>query len=249
MINKIQFIKKIDAMATAGCAVPLKLNEKYLDIIIENAYMWIREEYHYACTEEYLIIDHKVFQSESFIANRQIPLPDNVYSVVGVREINSRHSIGDFSIHTDRIRKFIYSSFTNDGVGAGSTDLPVYIMSKASYMDFLATSLTLKAVSYNFNHHSHKLTITGRNPSGSTVSQIWTFLDIEELYDTYIFQQLVLAKVLYEFEFVFSVVDVNLIGGYRVNSDAYSRRADKIMEYVERKIQESNSMSLPPSFF
>lgn len=248
-MNKINFIKKINAMATAGCAVPLKLNEKYLDILIDNAYMWLREEYHFAVTEEYLIIDHNVYQSEEFSATRQIPLPENVYSVVGVREINSRHSMGDFSIHTDRIRKFIYGSFTNDGVGAGSSDLPVYIMSKASYMDFLSTSLTLDAVSYNFNHHSHMLTITGRNPSGSTASQIWTFLDVEQLYSTYIFQQLVLAKVLYEFEFVFSVIDVNLIGGYRINSDAYSRKADKIMEYVNKKVEDSNSMSLPPSFF
>jgi len=224
------------AELTQSCALPYSLNPAEIKRIIDRAARWFYDNFQYAVEEGYLAVPLEVYQHPSFLANRKIQMPDCIVSVYEVREVTGIGIIGqpdrDFSDSKLLGAEIFLSPFQGDNL--------VYRTAMYSYFD-LAKAYDLELIAYDWNRHSKRVTILGRNPHRNTFFRVMTKIPEESLYDAEIFIRYVLADAKINLGRTLQVFNYNLPGGVQINFDAIKQDGVQELADIKQEIDDQNS--------
>jgi len=225
-----ELIFEVNAELTNSCALPYSLNPAEITRIIARATRWFYENYQYAVEEGFLAIPLEIYEHPTFIANRKIQMPDCIVSVYELREINGSSMIGqpggDFSDSKLLGAEIFLSPFQGDNL----------VYRTAMYSMFnLAEAYKLETIAYDWNRHSKRITILGRNPRKNTYARVMTKIPKEALYEAEIFIRYVLADAKINLGRTLQVFNYNLPGGVQINFDGIKQ--DGVQELADIKIE------------
>lgn len=233
-MTKYELTEMIKDELTVACALPYNLPDMEYERIIKQARNWFRSHYEEAVEFRYYILENKIFRDERFKKDRVVILPDCIVSVTETKELKSNGNIGwgaDFSLD----RMLAHELFLNNSEITGD-DLVMQV-AYASFVD-LTKAFFLDRVSYQFNEHTHKLVIRGRDPKYHVVLE--TYVDIPEdaLYDDWYFQRYCTAMAKMSLGRILGVFEFNLPGGVSINYDIYTREGTEELEKLKEEIQD-----------
>jgi hypothetical protein len=240
-MTKYEFIQMIKDELTVACALPYNLPEMEYERIIKQARNWFRSHYEEATEFRYYIIENATFKTAGFKTDRTIILPDCIMAVTDTKELKSNGSTGwgsDFSLD----RMLAHELYINNSEITGD-DL-VMQTAYSSFVD-LTKAFFLDRISYQFNEHSHKLIIKGRDPKYHVVLE--TYVDIQEefLYDDWYFQRYCTAMSKISLGRMLGLFDFNLPGGVSINNDIYTSEGNDELADIKTQIDDKQ----PPDWF
>lgn len=242
-MTKEEFLSLVNDEVTSDCAVPFNVPTKTVERIIGTTLKWFYREYEYALEDRYLVIDEGYENGELFIKERAIKLPECVYSVFSVRVNNSNYLFGEMN------RDFTYEKFIVDQSSVDSLTLSpsnvTYSTFMLLYLD-VVDQLTFQAVSYNFNHLTRKLVLSGEIRSKALICTVSKKVPPENLFDDELFLKYVVGKVKQSLGRALGTVKMQLIGNAEIDFDALKEEGKEEVQEVIDKIKDDDS---PDYFF
>lgn len=239
-----EFLYKISKRMSFDCGLPVNVNEQTINGYIDECSEFFYEKYPDALESKYLIISLENFNSDTFKSERQILLPDCIHSIADLTETNQNSGAGIYNDINPDYRKLNITMANGGRLGVlGNKDAMLYRLVDASYADFINSNFVLKTISFDFNRYTHRLVIKGRDPKTDLVADVYVKIPIENLYDSVFFFKYLLAHLYRQVDLVLSFVEINAIGGNRLNTSKLERISDTYMKEVEDEIEDANDGS------
>ena len=150
------FIESVIIEVTEGRSIPVSPKKPRLNSIIDTAIKYFKENDDESVEFEYIIIPNSVVSTPLFKAKRQIQLPKCVEAITGLEEMNSL--LGSRNINPD-YRK---TNLNYHLALSGDSDQMLYGVVASYYADFMR-NFVIKDVTFEYNSHTHMLTVVGRD--------------------------------------------------------------------------------------
>lgn len=234
-----EFYASVQDALTASCAIPFQINGKELERITILSAKWFWANYEYALQERYLVIPRTIFNEERYKKERSIKLPECVFSVLGVKKLKeefgsstSWDGTADFSIE----RVFLSNSNSMGEI----TDNLLYYVTQMYWLDVASHVLT-HTISYNYNHNTQMLWLSGETPDRDIVVNCDVKIPIENLINDEKFYRYVVAKCKVQLSRMLGTFDFTLVGDVKINFDSLRDEGKEEIEEIKEEIKSSSS--------
>lgn len=250
-----EIIKEINDALSAACQIPFTVPKKELSRIVKDAKEYFYKIYEDSIEEMYIAIPASAFKNNGFsdgidnnsntitkknLTNNRgvITLPDAVFSVYGVFELNrfsgedggfgsNSFSAGDPDLSID---KFIYSNLY--GAGLGSENLMYYVINE-KFIDN-ARQVLQAQISYKYNRLTNKLRFTGKLPKYDVILEVGVKIPDCDLFKDDMFIKYCTAKAKIQLARILGTFNYNLPGNITINYDMISSEGkEELTEVVE----------------
>lgn len=243
-MTRSQFISKVSRRISSDCGIPVNLSVDLIKDIIDDSKEWFYENFDGAIQSEYVVISGDLISTDLFKAKRQILLPECVRYIYELRKAGAGHaaSVGFSTATNPDFRKL---SYVVNGYGnryAARYDL-VYSLTEMWRSQFLNNHLALNTIRYDYNHNTNIMTLLGHNSGYDMIAEAGIDIDDESLYSNIFFFKYVLAELYQQAEIILSIVDVNLVGGNKINTQVLGKMHDKYMKEIERELDDQGKTS------
>ena len=230
-MNLNEFIADINSELSISCAIPIKLPEERIKVIINNAKDWAFDNYQYAVEEKLIIVPEALFQTAEFRATRAIKLPSDVISIFDFREMIGAGIIGpnqgDFSQNRMMAADIYLNPFGSDNL--------MYRTIMFSMYD-LARTYMLETIAFAYNKNSKKLLVKGRTPPRAAALHAYVKLADNELFDDELFRRYVKAKAKINLGRMLGTFNFTLIGGITINFDLIKSEGQEELQEIKDQI-------------
>jgi hypothetical protein len=237
---KDEFIQEIQDEITVGCSLPFSVPKKEIERIIKYGEKWIYKKYEDAVEERYYTIKVSQLNDANFKAYRTIQLPECIYSVNTLTQINQGFgssnpfsNMADFSLEK--------ALFKNINDLSNSTEALMEYVVYESFIDLSQHMLT-HPVSYNYNRITRDLVILGETPTSDLVLQVYNKVPLEDLMEDEIFYRYCVAKAKTQLARILGAFDFKLPGGVSINYDTYKEEGVNELEKLEEELKSDEGM-------
>lgn len=238
-MTRQEFISTVNDEVTADCALPFKVPEKSINRLIDKmAKKWFYRNYEHALEERYLVIETGYQNGDLFKKEKSIKLPECIYSVYSVRKEGGNYLFGDAN------KDFSYEKFIVDQSGIDSLDLApenlVYSTFHLMYLDTIE-QFTHQAITFSYNHLTHKLTLNGKVSSSPIVATVAKKISDEDLFDDEYFLKYVVGLVKKNLGRALGTAKMPLIGNADIDFGDIKQEGMDEMNEVEEDIKGEDS--------
>lgn len=229
-MNLTELIADVTSELTISCAIPLKLPEERIKVLINNAKDWAYDNYQYAVEEKIIVVPATLFTTAEFKATRAIKLPDYVISIYDFREMTGAGIIGpnqgDFSQNRMMASDIYLNPFGSDNLMYRTIMFSMYDLAK-TYM--------IETIAFGYSKNSKKLLVKGRTPPRDAAIHAYVKLSDEALFDDELFRRYVKAKAKINLGRMLGTFNFTLIGGIQINfADIKSEGQEELSEIKEQ---------------
>lgn|SRR5574343_2357 len=225
------FISFVSDELTVSGSLPAVLNENEIKRIIVNAKGYFYESYYEGLELQHYIIRKETFETPEFKKTRSIVLPDMIYKVTDFRELKNFGTIGtmdrDFGVGKLLASEIFMSSFIGDDLVMMVANQQFFDLTKAFY---------IQTVSYDFNAHTHKLKVLGRDPQFDMYLMAGIKMPDESLFSNYYFRRYCVAMAKISFARVLGLYQFPLIGGVQLNPDLFRQEGETELAEIKEKM-------------
>ena len=230
------FIKLVLTTVTKGKRIPTQPNKEQLDAILTNSLRWFKQNDDESHQQEYIVIGQSNFSTPLFKEKRCVQLPKCVESIVKLQDSGALFSFSGIS------GGFAGSTgFNRAMMIGGNSDNMLYAVTATMYDDFIKSNFILRTTSFGFNPHSKLLNIEGHDPIYDLIASAYVHIDDESIFENDRFHRYVQGMIYQDFEDVFGLNEIKLLGGGRINSSKLGSKGEKMVEKVEKEIIEARS--------
>ncbi|OQB39638.1 MAG: hypothetical protein BWY04_01550 [candidate division CPR1 bacterium ADurb.Bin160] len=236
-MTEAEFIKEIQDEITGSGSLPAVLNQNEIKRVIRQAEMYFSDRYQYSVQKQHYILKKSVFKIKQFRKSRTIRMPDNVVSVVAVKEINGIGRLGtidpDFAENRLLASEIFISSFLGDDLVMRTAQGQFFDLSKSFFID---------KIRYDFNKNSKQLKIEGRDPRYDVMIDTWTKIPLDKLYDDYYFLRYCTAKCKISYGRILGAYQYQLPGEVQINAEMFKSEGEEEVQWILEQIQEEDVM-------
>lgn len=220
---------RVTAHGKIGCGM---FTDEDVSAIIDNTINKFSNESNLSQQEINFVIDYSVFQTNQFTGTYTLILPDNIYSVHEIKEINSRMNSMNMSMSAIQDKFLAYS------LNAYSVNNGLDIVMRASYESTwdIAKSFMLGNIPFSYNENDHSLVLK-RKPNNSVMVRGHVNIDPEKLFDNYLFQDYVTAKVKLLLCDVLDFINSPMPGGFNFDTSNIRSTAESEIDKIEDKLK------------
>lgn len=230
-MNLTELIASVNSELSISCAIPIKLPEDRIKILIKDAKDWAYDNYQYAVEEKLIVVPSVLFTTTEFKATRAIKLPNEVISIYDFREMTGAGIIGpnqgDFSQNRMMAADIYLNPFGSDNL--------MYRTIMFSMYD-LARTYMLETIAFAYNKNSKKLVVKGRTPPRNAAIHAYVKLADEDLFDDELFRRYVKAKAKMNLGRMLGTFNFTLIGGITINFAEIKAEGQEEMAEVKEQI-------------
>lgn len=236
-MTRDEFIQFISDDLTASGSIPVSLNTKEIERIIDAEKEWVFREWRDSFEEKWTVLPPQTFKTQEFKASRTIQLPDCVLAIKEFREIKDGgrlFGISDPEFSMDRVMAadLWLSPFSSDTI--------TYRTIQWSFWD-LTKSFQLNEIQYKFNVNTHRLNVLGRTPDSGVLIRCLCKIEDSRLFEDPIFRRWVIAKCKISMARILGTFTLNLIGGITVNADMWKSEGQEELTELKEKMKSDNA--------
>lgn len=229
-MTKQELIDQVSAEITASCAIPFSPPQKEIERLIDLERRWFHREYRNATQQAYYVLDKSYYDTDEWTNTRTFQMPSCVMAIRYVYELTSGQRV--FGIH-DPDLTFDRLMAADLYLTPLSSDQITYRTIQWSFWD-LAKQFNLRDIQHGFNINTHRLIITGRDPSESLWLTTLNTIPDEDLYEDPIFIKWIIARGKMQLARIIGTFDFNLIGNIKINyADIRSEGSEELKELKE----------------
>lgn len=235
-MTRKELILDIIAEITFSNALPGKINDQEAERIIKKATTFFYNNTRDAKEPVKLYIERGNFQAASFQTQHRIILPDCIYAIDEVRDLNMPLS-----------QSLVKGAIGLTGVIGAEMWLAPFLgnglSSVASMYNFYDQANQFTKTSYftNYNYNTKCLTFEGSVPHGDIVCHGFKVIPDHKLYDDPMFQRYVRALAKVENSQLLSVVkSFPLPGGIKLDYSDIKSTSDEEFKSVKEDIEANN---------
>lgn len=232
-MTKQDLIGLVNGEITASCSIPFSVPTAELERIIDLEAKWMWREYRDAVQDAWYILDKSYYDTNEWKNTRTFQLPYCVMAVKTLIEMTSGSRV--FGIH-DPDMSFDRLMAADLYLTPLSSDQITYRTIQWSFWD-LARQFNLKDVQHDFNINTHRLIITGRDPTESLWLTTLNQIPIEDLYEDPVFIKWVIAKAKIQLARIIGTFNYTLIGGVQINYADIRAEGKEELEELKEKIR------------
>jgi hypothetical protein len=233
-MTRSEFIEKIRSDVSEDYSISLALKPKRIDTIINNTLRHFWQHYEPATQTEYIILDVKMFQTESFKNTRRIKLPKCVRAVYECKETNGGLFINNINPDYRKTGNFWGTAVM------GNSDNMVYAVTAQFYYDF-TRKFVLRDIGFDYNDLSNDLLIQGRDPNIDVILVARINLDEEDVFNSDLFYRYVRAEAKKSLGTIGSIFDFKLIGETTLNISQIKDDGKEELAECKEEIKRNNS--------
>jgi hypothetical protein len=237
MTTRVAFINEVVDDITEGKTIPVSPNESRINGIIDRALKFFKEKSDDGVEFEYIILKSEAFSTDLFRAKRQVQLPECVESITNVRKLGNVLGGGNGEIYKD-YRKSNFNAAVLAG-GGKSQDM-LTAVTQQFYNDFL-NNFQLRTVGYEYNSHTHMLTIIGMDPRESMIADAYVHVPDEAFFNMDMFFRYVVGKCKESFASSFSFIKQKTIGGREINVSEIRSDGKEMIKEVKQEIKDQEN--------
>lgn len=229
-MTKQELIDQVSAEITASCAIPFAPPQKEIERLIDLEKRWMHREYRGAVQQAYYVLDKSYYDTDEWTNTRTFQMPSCVMAIRYVYELTSGQRV--FGIH-DPDLTFDRLMAADLYLTPLSSDQITYRTIQWSFWD-LAKQFNLRDIQHGFNINTHRLIITGRDPTESLWMTTLNSIPDEDLYEDPIFIKWIIARGKMQLARIIGTFDFNLIGNIKINyADIRSEGSEELKELKE----------------
>lgn len=232
-MNRSELIKKVTNRVTAngkiGCGM---FTNDDVSSIIDIAINKFENESNMSQQEINFIVDYSVFQTNEFKGTYTLILPNNIYAVHEIKEIKSMMNSMNLSSTA------IQDKFLAYAMNAYSVTNGLDIVMRASYESTwdIAKSFMLGDIPFSYNENDHSLVIK-RKPTSSVMIRGHVNIDPEKLFDNYLFQDYVTARVKLLLCDLLDFINSPMPGGFQFETSNIRSSAESEIDRIDEKLK------------
>lgn len=231
-MTKQELINTVNAEITASCSIPFSVPDKEIERIIDLEKKWMFREYRDAVQNAWYVLDKRYYDTDEWTNTRTFQLPECVMAIKVVYEMTSGQRV--FGIH-DPDLTFDRLMAADLYLTPLSSDQITYRTIQWSFWD-LAKQFNLRDIQHNFNINTHRLIITGRDPSESLWVATLNMIPDEDLYEDPVFIKWIIAKAKIQLARIIGTFNYTLIGGIQINYSDIRAEGKEELEELKHKI-------------
>lgn len=240
-MKKSEFIDYIHNRVTingkVACGV---LTDKDIEMVIATAIDKFNFESGFTHQELFFIVDYSIFSTKKFKDSYTLILPENIYSVHSVKEVNNGYgNLGDFNPTALGDKMMAYSMFADSIRGSGDMVMRVSLEAQID----LAKQFLLNEIPFSFNETDNSLVLK-RRPKTSIAIKSYVNIEESKVYDNYLFKDYVFAKCRILLGEILSFYDVPMPAGFTLNVSDMVSNAENIIDQIEEKLLGYNPVNI-----
>lgn len=223
---------------SAGCGTTLSLTSKQLDRLIDDVLDWFYHTYEHSVQTSYLILPAALFETAEWRCNREVFLPPTVEAIYNCWTDSTRgpgyigDANGDFAVS----RLLATEVYLSTAIGEGLLN---YVAYRAMYN--LSQSLVTNLVNFEYNAHTHRLFISGRNPGSNLILQTAERVPAEALFSFPLFRRYVVGRSLMQLGRIIGLVNYPLAGSVELNFSMLRDDGQQMIEKVEEDLRSAQT--------
>lgn len=259
-----ELTKRINQQMTLNCQIPFSLPTAAIAQIVGEAKRYFYNAYEDAVEEVFLSCPWEVFRHDSFrlgLTNKTMDknkiqksetrkdrgvlvMPDNVFSVLRIYQLNRFSGEAGWGAGTRLnggnidygIQRMFASSMYNDRLPMAADNL-MYWTCNWYFFD-TARQLLQEMHSFSYNRLTHKLRFTGELPRFSCVFQTLCTIPDCDLYNDDLFFRYCVAMCMKHMSRILGMFQYNLPGNVSINYDMYSQWGDTELQEIKDEIEQ-----------
>lgn len=232
--------------------LPFSLPVKAFPRIIRDSASWFYRECSDATIEKWYGIKRHDLE-EDLSKNKTIRLPDDIESVMEIKQVNATHS---FATLARFMREPIMFASTMNMLGSGGSamqglgnpyrmtdrDIAFEECFTRMYEYSLLKTLLLKGVRFDFNPFSKELNLLGRVDTDIVLSTL-TRIPLCKLYNDVRFRQYVCANAIKRIKKIVGMFDFQYPGDVKINFDELESEGKERVKEIEEEIKSESDAS------
>jgi len=235
-MTRSAFIDRIIDEITEGKSIPASPKLDRIGTIVNNSLRFFKEKDDEGVEFEYIVLKKTVFETPLFKNRRQIQLPSCVEAITNVQRMGN--VLGGRNSEVDKDYRKTYFNFAL--ATSGNSEEMLTGVTQQFYEDFL-TNFHLRTVGYEYNSHSHMLTIVGKDPVETMIAQSYVHLPDESFFEMDRFFRYVTGMCKISFATTFSFVRQKTIGGREINVSDIKQDGKDLVKEVKDEIRDQQN--------
>lgn len=227
------FVNLVVNECTENGAIPAAPKLPRINSIIDLAARFFWENSDEAVSTEYIIIPSKITETPLFKAKRMVQFPKCVEAIMGLQETGAIMNTGSMNVNPD-YRKTNFNYYLAVG---GDSDTMLYGVMASYYSDFIR-NFVVRTITFDFNPHTHMLTVLGRDAFVDMVAVAAVHIPLDGLMDYELFLRYVIGKCKVSFASTFGFVEAKLIGGLKIDLASIKEDGKEMIAEVKTRIEE-----------
>lgn len=231
-MTRSAFINAVVDDITEGKSIPASPKSERVKTIIDRAIKYFKEQDDEGVEFEYAIISKDAFETDLFRSRRQIQFPSCVEAVTNIRRTGN--VLGGRNTEIDKDYRKAYFNFAV--ATSGNSREMLTGVTQQFYNDFLM-NFQLNSVGYNYNSHTHMVTIIGKDPIESMIAEMYVHLPDEGYFEMDRFFRYVTGKCKESFATTFDFVKQKTIGGREINVTQIRSDGKDLIKEVKEELK------------
>lgn len=232
-MTRAAFIDAVVDDITEGKSIPASPKEARVKTIIDRALKYFQEQDDEGSEFEYCVLARTAFETDLFRKRRQIQLPTCVEAVTNVQRLGN--VLGGRNNEVDKDYRKTYFNFALATSGNSSEMLTG--VTQQYYNDFLG-NFYLRTVGYEYNSHTHMLTILGKDPVENMIASMYVHIPDEAYFEMDRFFRYVTGMCKKSFSSTFDFVKQQTIGGREINTSQIRQEGLDLIKEVKDELKE-----------
>jgi hypothetical protein len=238
-----EFIDLIQSDVTVGGALPKNLPDHSIRQFVETrAAKWFWQNYQYAVSKMYYLINKEVFQTEEYTNYKYLELPCEIQSITWIYKLSNQNllqlgiNVPNLSVNLGVTNQPYLSSYVTT-IG----ELGIYKTQIDSMADML-NQLNLYTTKFHFNQITHRLNIL-TNVEHHLVLEAYVNIPLENLMADHYFLRYCTGWAKMQQGRMLGHFDFTLPGGIKYNSSELVSDGKEEMQKVEEELKNMSTSS------
>lgn len=243
MISMEEFIDFVQTDITVGGALPKNLPDHTIRQFIETrASKWFYQNYQYAVSKMYYLIDKAAFSTDQYTNFRYIELPCEIQSIVWIYRLQNQNllqlgiNVPNLSVNLGVTNQPYLSSYVTT-IG----ELGVY-KAGIDYLADMLNQMNLYTIKFHFNQLTHRLNVL-TNVENHLILEAYVNVPLENLMVDHYFLKYVTAWAKLQQGRMLGQYNFTLPGGITFNSADMVSQGQTEMKEVEDEIKAMSNSS------
>lgn len=232
-MTKKELIEQVNGELTASCSLPFSLPDKEIERIIDKEMRWLYREYRTLLQDKIYIINKKYYNTTEWKNTRTIqlnPCTEGIKKVVENTMGARVFGINDPDLSFDRLMA------SDLYLTPLSSDQITYRTIQWSFWD-LARGFNLRDINHKFNPNTHRLVITGRDPTESLMILGMDHIPEEDAYEDTIVLNWMIAQGKKALARILGTFNYTLLGNITINFEQFRTEGNEELQELKEKIK------------
>lgn len=243
MISMEEFVDLVQTDITVGGALPKNLPDHTIRQFVETrASKWFYQNYQYAVSKMYYLIDKAAFSTDQYTNFRYIELPCEIQSIVWIYKLQNQNllqlgiNVPNLSVNLGVTNQPYLSSYVTT-IG----ELGVY-KAGIDYLADMLNQMNLYTIKFHFNQLTHRLNVL-TNVDNHLILEAYVNVPLESLMVDHYFLKYVTAWAKLQQGRMLGQYNFTLPGGITFNSSDMVSQGQTEMKEVEDEIKAMSNSS------